>query len=122
MTSDDQLNTLLDDVRRADRLTRMELRDRVAAHGATAIDPMVEWLDDRELAAFAMRVLERVGRMQGQVRPVVLALSEGDEMAATPEIARDIEDALGRSRQPTVATGRPAPPSHGGSAVGWSTR
>ena len=93
MTTDDEFDALLDDVRRADRATRIDLRDRVAGHGAKAIDPMADWLDDREFAAFAVRVLERIGRAPGLLQPVVRALSEG-HAAATPAIARDIEDAL----------------------------
>lgn len=93
MTTDDQLDALLDEVRRAPRATRIDLRDRVAGHGAAVIDPMADWLDDREFAAFAVRVLERIGRMPGLLKPVVHALSEAHGVA-TPTIARDIEDAL----------------------------
>jgi hypothetical protein len=93
MSTDDQLDMLLDEVRHADRATRIELRDTVAGCGSAAIGPMAEWLDDREFAAFAVRVLERVGRIDGQLGPVVRALSEAHAAAPMPAIARDIEDA-----------------------------
>ena len=96
MTVQDELDTLLDEVRRTDRATRIELRDRVAAFGQVAIDSMADWLDDREAAAFAVRVLERIGQQPGQLPPVIRALSDGYETAPTPEIAGDIIDALGR--------------------------
>jgi hypothetical protein len=113
MTTEDQLDALLDKVRRADRATRIELRDRVAGHGAKAIDPMTDWLDDREFAAFAVRVLERIGRMPGLLQPVVRALSEG-HAAASPAIARDIEDALQRLDSRLV---RPPGPRSGRASV-----
>ena len=96
MTSEDKFDALLDEVRRADRAMRIELRDGIAEHGTTAISPMADWLDDREFAAFAVRVLERIGRMDGQLQPVIRALSDGHATAATLAIAGDIEEALRR--------------------------
>jgi hypothetical protein len=93
MTTDDPFDALLDQVRDADGLTRFELREKVVAYGAAAIGPMSDWLDDRELAAFAVRVLERIGSAPAQLRPVVRALSGGYDKAR-PVIASDIETAL----------------------------
>lgn len=96
MSTDDRFDMLLDEVRRTDRAMRIELRDTVAGYGSAAIGPMAEWLDDREFAAFAVRVLERVGLVEGQLTPVVRALSEAHAAAPMAAIARDIEDALRR--------------------------
>ena len=52
MESPSELDALLDEVRGADRATRIELRDRVAAHGLDATEPMAEWLDDAEFSRF----------------------------------------------------------------------
>lgn len=113
MTNEDRLDALLDEVRRADRATRIELRDGIAEHGAAATSPMADWLDDREFAAFAVRVLERIGQMDGQLQPVIRALSEGHATAATPAIAGDIEEALrrlgSRLMQPDAPRSRRAP-------------
>jgi hypothetical protein len=96
MTTPDGLDALLDEVRTATRLTRIELRDRVASYGAPAIEPMADWLDDAEFSAFAVRVLERIGRMEGQLPAVARTLSDGHANAPAPWIARDIEEALSR--------------------------
>ena len=121
MTNADGLEILLADVRAADRGNRIELRDRVAGHGAAAIGPMTAWLDDRELSRFAVRVLERVGGQEELLEPVVAALRAGHEDAASPDDARDIEAALGRlgSRlvRPEPRRSRPAvaaPPARPG--------
>jgi hypothetical protein len=90
----DELDTLLGEVRRTDRVTRIELRDGVAAYGGAAIDPMAEWLEDPELAAFAVRVLERIGRVEEQLKPVVRALSKGHASSVSPAITGDIDEAL----------------------------
>lgn len=122
MTADEGLDTLLDQVRAAERETRIDLRDRVVARGSAAIGPISEWLDDREFAAFAVRVLERIGGDPAHRASVVAALVEGHAEAPLPAIARDIEVALenlGRRliRSETVSRrrqGDPAPPGRPG--------
>jgi hypothetical protein len=120
----DSLDELLNRIRMADRSTRIELRDEVAAFGREAIEPMVQWLDDREFAGFAIRVLERIGRTAPNHRLVVNALAEAFPTAPSPAIASDIENALdqmgarrssadrlGRRRASTPALpGRPGRP------------
>ncbi len=94
MPPSESLDELLDRTRSADRSTRIELRDDVAAYGQQAIEPMVEWIDDREFAGFAVRVLERIGRNATHHALVVNALVEALPTAPSPAIARDIEDYL----------------------------
>jgi len=45
----------------ADPAHRIDLRDPIAAHGADAIEAVTPWLKDPALAAFAIRVIARVG-------------------------------------------------------------
>jgi hypothetical protein len=55
------LATLLARAEGADPAHRIDLRDPIAAHGAAAIEAVVPWLKDPALAAFAIRVIARVG-------------------------------------------------------------
>ena len=56
------LDELLAQARQAEPLDRITFRDPIAAYGTTAIDVMTDWLADLRLAAFAIRVLERIGQ------------------------------------------------------------
>jgi hypothetical protein len=55
------LATLLARAEGAAPAHRIDLRDPIAAHGAAAIEAVVPWLKDPALAAFAIRVIARVG-------------------------------------------------------------
>ena len=55
------LATLLARAEGADPANRIDLRDPIAAHGAAAIEAVTPWLKDPALAAFAIRVIARVG-------------------------------------------------------------
>jgi hypothetical protein len=56
-----ELAALLEQAQSAPRDRRIEWRDPIAAHGATAIEGVRPWLADGELAAFAVRVIEQAG-------------------------------------------------------------
>lgn len=56
-----ELASLLEDARRAPPDRRIEWRDRIAAHGPRGIEGVRPWLSSPALAAFAIRVIERVG-------------------------------------------------------------
>ena len=56
-----ELLALLDEAETASPMHRIEWRDRIAAHGARAIDGVRPWLASPVLAAFAIRVIERAG-------------------------------------------------------------
>jgi hypothetical protein len=56
-----ELIALLTEAKTASPMHRIELRDRIAAHGARAIDGVRPWLSSPVLAAFAIRVIERAG-------------------------------------------------------------
>jgi hypothetical protein len=55
------LLALLNEAETAPPMHRIEWRDRIAAHGARAIDGVRPWLASPVLAAFAIRVIERAG-------------------------------------------------------------
>lgn len=55
------LAPLLEEAEAASPANRIELRDRIAAHGSRAIEGVKPWLADPVLAAFAIRVIERAG-------------------------------------------------------------
>lgn len=75
---------LLRQAETASPMQRIEWRDRIAAHGARAIEGVRPWLASPVLAAFAIRVIERAG-------------TNGDATHAT-EVLRSA-----RSRVPPVA-------------------
>jgi hypothetical protein len=56
-----ELAALLHQAETASVGDRIERRDAIAAYGARAIDGVQPWLTSPALAAFAVRVIERVG-------------------------------------------------------------
>ena len=62
-----ELLALLNEADAASPMQRIEWRDRIAAHGARAIDGVRPWLANPVLAAFAIRVIERAG-INGEAR------------------------------------------------------
>ena len=86
----------LDAVRAASRLSRIELRDRVAAYGVAAVPAMADWIGHPEYTRFAIRVLERVGQQESTREAAVEALLNGLEDAESDEMVRDIREALTR--------------------------
>ncbi len=88
------LDQLLERARTADPRDRIELRDPIAAHGEAAIDELTDWLADPRLAAFAVRVLERIGRDADNRAAVVAELKAVDREDLAPGVAGDIDVAL----------------------------
>jgi hypothetical protein len=107
MTDAADLETLLARAREASGMDRIELRDPIAAHGEPAIDALTDWLVDPRLAAFAVRVLGRIGEAGEHRDAVVATLGAVDADQLAPGVAADIEAALAalghRSR---ASTGR----------------
>jgi hypothetical protein len=85
---------LLAAARDADPSDRIELRDELVSRGDRAIEAMTEWLGDSELAAFAIRVLERIGRAPENRRAVVDVLTAVDRDELPPHLAGDVDHAL----------------------------
>ena len=114
-TSESQSETLdglLTRAREADPGNRIELRDPIAAYGEIAIDAMTDWLGDPRLAAFAIRVLERIGREQANRGAVIEVLAAVDREELTPALAGDVDQALTVLGRPT-RTARPSRPRQG---------
>ena len=59
---DAELGHLLEDAASAPPETRIEYRDRVAAHGADAVVAMESWVEQGRSPGFAIAVLEAIGK------------------------------------------------------------
>jgi hypothetical protein len=90
----DDLDALLAKARDAEPSDRIELRDALAGHGENAIEAMTEWLGDPRLAAFAIRVLERIGRQPESRTAVLDVLMAVDREELPPHLAGDVDRAL----------------------------
>ena len=60
---DSELALLLEDAASAPPETRIEYRDRIAAHGAEAVSAMEAWVEQGRSPGFAIAVLEAVGKV-----------------------------------------------------------
>lgn len=118
------LAALLAEARDADPAHRIDWRDPIAAHGAAAIEAVGPWLKDPTLAAFAIRVIARVGldgereAAQATLRQARRRLDErlrGDadwalsvlrvERPAEPAPAKRMPAALARTESPRYSGG-----------------
>ncbi len=88
------LDALLAQAQTAAPMDRIELRDPIAAYGELAIDAMTDWLGDPRLAAFAIRVLERIAREPANREAVVATLAAVDQEQLAPGLADDIRTVL----------------------------
>jgi hypothetical protein len=79
----------------ADGLTRIEWRDRIAEHGAAAIDVVSPWITDPKLSAFAVRVIEATAKF-GERDAAISALMSVRRVAPDATIVGDIGAALQR--------------------------
>ncbi len=101
-----QLDDLLAQAREADRAERINLRDPIAAVGESAIEPMADWLGDPELAAFAIRVLERIGREPTERSAVIAVLRAVDRTEIPPHLIGDLDRSLMALGGSTIQTRR----------------
>jgi hypothetical protein len=108
----------------ADRLTRIQWRDRIAAHGPGAIDAVFEWAGDGEFGAFAVRVIEAVGK-RGHQDEATEALVAIRSIGATVAVRRDAAEAISRlhpdrGRTDAVRRASPVPSGAGFDWPGFS--
>jgi hypothetical protein len=96
------LATLLARAEGADPAHRIDLRDPIAAHGAAAIEAVTPWLKEPTLAAFAIRVIARVG-LDGE-REAAQAALRSARRRMDDRLRADADWALG------VLKVAPAPP------------
>lgn len=91
-----QLTVLLEEAREAGPDRRIMWRDPIAAFGERAIAGVQGWLADPVLAAFAIRVIQRVGE-QGHIDEAAQAL-RGARRVVPPNLQGDLVWAIGRLR------------------------
>lgn len=87
-----RLAALLEEAAAAPPDRRIEWRDRIALFGRRAITGVQPWLGDGALAAFAIRVIWRVGEM-GEPEAAVKVLRAARGPLA-PQLQSDIDWAL----------------------------
>jgi hypothetical protein len=113
------LSALLHEAETASPMDRIEWRDRIAAHGAKAITGVQPWLADPLLAAFAIRVIERVGangetalatQVLRSARRKVPARDRGDLDWALQRIRARDRASVGGPVEPAPPVGAPAAP------------
>lgn len=88
---------LLEEAREADLGSRIDWRDRIAAHGADAIREIRPWLAEPSTVSFAIRVIERAAVTDTESRQLsieALRAVRGESFAESAR--RDAEDALKR--------------------------
>jgi hypothetical protein len=98
------LATLLVEAETAAPGRRIEFRDPIAAYGLDAIEGVRPWLQDDRLAAFAVRVVERVGLDGESVTAAKVLRSVRTKVPQ--DVQGDVEAALVR-----LKTASKAPPA-----------
>ncbi len=115
-----ELDGFLAQARDADPGDRINFRDQIAAHGEGAIDAMIDWLGDHRLAAFAIRVFERIGQQAPNRTAIVDTLAAVDRIELPPHLIGDLDRALAslgagatpvRRRNPSTGASSPTRPS-----------
>jgi hypothetical protein len=109
---DPDLAELLAAARAASRTERINYRDAIAASGVPAIDAIAPWIEEPEFAAFAVRVIAKVGAAGPRDAAIAALLSASEDVSQ--QVRRDIDDALARlggRRPPAPSSVQPkAPP------------
>jgi hypothetical protein len=101
------LEGLLGAARDASPSDRIEFRDSIATHGEDAIVAMTDWLGEPRLAAFAIRVLERIGRQPETKQAVLEVFAAVDREELPAHLVGDVDQALAGLGGPrTPAKGR----------------
>ncbi len=68
---------------------RVQYRDAIAAFGTAALPALARWLTDARLGAFAVRVLEAIGRRPDGRADAIRALAQARTSAAVWNSASD---------------------------------
>lgn len=96
---DQSLASLLQAAADAAPGSRIEFRDKIAAHGEAAIKGISPWLADPALGAFAVRVIRKA--CDPDTLAVALAsLRSAKTSAGSEAITRDIEEAIKALKPP----------------------
>ncbi|OGN80943.1 MAG: hypothetical protein A2X23_10795 [Chloroflexi bacterium GWC2_73_18] len=91
-----ELALLLTEAEQAPANRRILWRDRIASHGARAIDGVRPWLSNPMLAGFAIRVIERAGSL-GEADLATRVL-RAERRRVPSHVAGDVAWALQRLR------------------------
>ena len=94
----DELELLLDEARESTADVRLPTyRDRIAAYGAEAIEPLATWIEEPVMAAFAIRSLERIATLVAPAKvEVIHTLRSLDRTVLAEHHARDLDASLRR--------------------------
>jgi hypothetical protein len=103
------LASLLESAQAASPEHRIEWRDAIAAHGASAVEGVRPWLASPSLAAFAVRVIERAG-VNGEARLAGKVL-RASRLLVPDEVAPDIAWSLERLKAARPSTAAPVAPA-----------
>jgi hypothetical protein len=115
----DDLDQLLEAANAADPGVRIQFRDPIAAHGASAIPPLRGWLADARLSAFALRTLEKIAVDPSNRRAVLEALGSVDSRAVGEWASRDVADAVARIQGKVPPSGGAGGHARGKPAEEW---
>ena len=96
MGQPDDLNQLLKAASAADPGVRIQFRDPIAAHGASAIPQLRRWLADDRLSAFAVRTLEKIAVESSNRRAALEPLRSLNSRAVSEWTSRDVADAMAK--------------------------
>lgn len=99
------LEGLLDRARSAAPNERISFRDLIAAYGADGIASVTPWLADRVLAAFAVRVVLKVG-VEGEREQAIRVLQKS-RTVVPPSVKSDVDFAIRQLQQPAWNEDRP---------------
>jgi alkylated DNA nucleotide flippase Atl1 len=96
----ESLESLLEQARAAAPNDRITYRDRIAAHGAPAIDAMVMWLADPLLWRFAVRTIGRAADLGARHEAIEALRTAGSQASAEQRV--DIDAELARLGAPGI--------------------
>jgi hypothetical protein len=121
----DPLPELIDAVRSASPLDRIEYRDRIAACGPEALPALKQLATEPGLGPFAIRTIQKIGERGARLQAVETLCSIERDMLGAPVIA-DLERALAtltaRRAASVRAAGEPASPMLGSLDAGHQYR
>jgi len=114
---DEALEELLRTASAAPPSERVQFRDDIAAFGSAAVSALASWLTDARLGAFAVRVLEAIGRRPDGRADAIRALAEARTTATSEPTRLDAAQSLAN-----LNAGRDELPSARRGAAGGATR
>jgi hypothetical protein len=100
---DSELGLLLEDAASAPPETRIEYRDRVAAHGAEAVAAMEAWVEQGRSPGFAIAVLEAVGKSADDLGAAQALRRIAGKVPDWADIAQQALARIGASGRATAA-------------------